>query len=412
FRASWICPVDSPPIPNAAVAVCDSKIISVGKFADVRANVPADSLITDLGDGAIVPGLVNAHTHLEFSHLSHPLGQPGIEFTDWIRLIVNQRSATLTKKSSDGKSHTIQQGIEESLASGVWTLGEIATAPIELSDYRSNRKNLSTLIFMEQLGRGRAVCETLKPALTSFLASAQPLDSIAGVGASPHAPYSVGAELLPQMVSQATTADRPVAMHLAETLAEREFVEHQTGKFVELMKDFGIWDPSIFAIRHSILETLKILASASSAIVVHGNYLNDQELDLIAEHTTNLAIAFCPRTHQFFGHSNYPLEKILARKINLCVGTDSRASSPDLNLYSELQQIAGAFPALDAGLVLSMGTANGAHALGIENERGTLSTGKTAALSLITPAGLSQAHPHHWMFTAASRCQPVLHAIT
>ena len=400
FLASWICPVDQPPIKNGAVAVRGSKIVSFGNAERVQASLPEQSQIVDLGLGAIIPGLINAHTHLEFSNLGAPLGQKGISFTDWIRLIVSQRDNQRKFSSSE----SIQAGLQESFQAGVWAIGEIATQPFCIDDYQLDSARHAVLIFMEQLGRGPLVCEEKRIELLSLFSLHS--DAIL-FGASPHAPYSVGPDLLVQIIEQSVERSRPVAMHLAETLAEREFIENLTGDFVSLLEEFGIWDPAAFQNRLSILGTLEILAQAPSALVVHGNYLKHDELDFIGSHRDRMSVAFCPRTHQFFGHSQYPLLEFLARKINVCVGTDSRASNPNLDLFNELRLVAASFPELDPLTILEMGTLNGAHALGMKNRFGSIAVGKSAALNLISNAD-ADTRDWDWLFSESSTCQPIV----
>ena len=420
YRAGWICPVDQPPISNGAIAVQREKIISVGRTADVKNDCPTESRVVDLGFGAIVPGLVNAHTHLEFSDLKQPLGGAGIEFTDWIRLIVARRNAASrpAQGADSPKSSAIALGLAQSLESGVNAIGEIATMPFEKSDYVADHP-ISCLVFLEQLGRGVEDCSQRESELTSFLNHVDPISAhkkLTGrdrgfvslaYGASPHAPYSVGTDLLQQIITQSQLHRIPVAMHLAETLAEREFVENTTGPFVELLKDFGIWNPAAFRNQLSNLEILSLLAE-TKALVVHGNYLTDSELDFVAAKNDRLSIAFCPRTHAFFGHAIYPLEKMLARGINVCVGTDSLASNPDLRLLEDLKLIKSTFPQLDANMVLQMATINGARALGITKSHGTIATGKTAAISYVVhPDSTNANSPYEWMFETETKCQPL-----
>ena len=121
-----------------------------------------------------------------------------------------------------------------------------------------------------------------------------------------------------------------------------------------------------------------------------------------------MSVVFCPRTHRFFGHSKYPLEKLRKRNINVAVGTDSRASNPDLDLFEELKLIADSFPGIGIGQILKMGTFNGAKALGCERKLGSISIGKEAAFSFIESAASStDASLERWIFSPESICRPV-----
>ena len=409
FRSKWVCPVDQPPIENGAVVVSENRIQEVGKFKSISHD--SDNVI-DLGQGALIPGLVNAHTHLEFSNIETPLGHPGIRFTDWIRLIVSCRNKANQDDTNQGdtnhsnKMQRIKRGIEESVRAGVSAIGEIATAPFRVEDYSSDSP-ICLVTFLEQLGRD----------VDSFPDKRIELDahfSLKGENeghtfcASPHAPYSVHPELLKQICEQARTQNRSVAMHIAETIAERELLEHRTGDFVELLKDFGVWNPETFASGCSILETLQTLSQVSNVLLIHGNYLSDIELNFIASQSKTMSVVFCPRTHRFFGHSKYPLEKLRKRNINVAVGTDSRASNPDLDLFEELKLIADSFPGIGIGQILKMGTFNGAKALGCERKLGSISIGKEAAFSFIeSDASSTDASLERWIFSPESICRPV-----
>ncbi len=414
YRARWVCPGDQPAIADGAIVVNNLEILSVGCFSRALDSVSMSNCqVIDLGEGVIIPGLVNTHTHLEFSDLEYPLGQPGINFTDWIRLIVSRRiesnQETGTTGSMNRKIAAIQRGIEESSESGVWAIGEIATMPVELDDYRNRPANMLLMCFLEQLGRDETAIPTREADLDAFFnqrgwVGSSPIQ----IGASPHAPYSVAPNLLRQICRQANAANRPVAMHLAETLAEREFVDHQTGEFVSLLQDFGVWNPGSPDSVLSIGETLKVLSSVPLSLIVHGNYLSDCELDFVSSCSERMSVAFCPRTHHFFGHSAYPLEKMLKRKINICLGTDSRASNPDLDLFEEAKFVANSFSRVDPRLILKMATLNGAHALGVTQAYGSLIAGKKPAMCLVThPGADSGDSPFDWMFDRDSKCAPL-----
>ena len=116
YRAAWVCPVSQPPIKNGCVLVVDDRIAAVETFSEAL-DVPGACRTIDLGNAAIIPGLINAHTHLEFSQLKQPLGQPGIKFTDWVRLIVGQRNDA-NKNDPQSKHDSIVKGIQESFQFG------------------------------------------------------------------------------------------------------------------------------------------------------------------------------------------------------------------------------------------------------------------------------------------------------
>ena len=341
YRAKWICPVDQEPIEDGAVVVRGNRVVTVGRFHSIGGE--ADKIV-DLGVGAIIPGLVNAHTHLEFSDLEQPLGHPGIGFTDWIRLVVSSRSESSTRP---GKSETIRAGLDEAFRSGTWVVGEIATEPVTLDAYQiSNGPSL--LVFLEQLGSNPSKFHDQQKQLSQFVESESQFRKVSNVrcGISPHAPYSVHPALLKQMCALAMDQQKPVAMHVAETRDELELIEDRRGHFVELLQGFGVWDPNPTETYQSILQILEQLSQAPRSLVVHGNYLKTSELEFIADHRAQMSVVFCPRTHQFFQHDPYPLTSLRRHKINVALGTDSRASNPDLDLFAESKLVARNFAGL------------------------------------------------------------------
>ncbi len=165
------------------------------------------------------------------------------------------------------------------------------------------------------------------------------------------------------MCSLAKTKQKPVAMHVAETREEIELIQNRSGGFVDLLQDFGVWNPNPDEAYQAILQILQSLSQAPQSLVVHGNYLVDSELDFIANHRESMSVVFCPRTHQYFKHEPYPLQNMLRRGICVALGTDSRASNPDLNLFEELKLVAHLFDDLQPERILKLGTVNGARRL-------------------------------------------------
>lgn len=381
YRAKWVLPIDRPPLENGAVLVRGHRIVSVDKFAALQRECQR---VVDLGVGAIIPGLVNAHTHLEFSNLSQPLGHPGIPFTDWIRLIVTNR---ISSNEANSKAGAIQSGLEEIHRTGTWTVGEIATLPMSLDDYRFN-SGFSMVSFLEQLGNDPTHFADKQDELARFFDQTVDDSNVHDMtlGVSPHAPYSVHPQLLRQICSLAQAKKRMVAMHIAETPEEIELIENGTGKFVALLKDFGVWNPGMET-HQSVIGILQHLSEAPRSLLVHGNYLRDSDLDFVANHRRSMSVVFCPRTHRFFAHPSYPLKQMRQRGINVALGTDSRASNPDLNLWTELKLVAAMFHDLRPIQILEMGTINGARALGCDDQVGSLAAGKKAALSFVALDG-------------------------
>ena len=382
--ADWILPVNQPPIANGAIVVDEAQRII---YAGPRANMPDCDVIEEYKGQAILPGLINAHTHLEFSDLHQPLGEAGMEFTRWISEVVAYRI-----KHGVDKAGAIKAGIEESIKSGVAAIGEIASQPVEVSVYAESSECFLN-VFQEALGAKMSDYDETILQLKKNTGLLQALEVAPGI--SPHAPYSVPPALLERLIALAEKKQMPVAMHIAETIAEREFVEHRRGPFLEMLKEFGVWRPEMYPAEGSILQIIQSLSRAVRSLVIHGNYLNEAELDFIATVKDKMSIVFCPRTHHYFRHTEYPLDQILNRSINLAIGTDSRASNPDLNLMSELKEIHQRFPNLSPEMILKMGTINGATALGVADRLGTLEKGRAGRFCFVKLTNAND--PYSWL---------------
>ncbi len=335
--------------------------------------MPTGTDETVFASSVILPGLVNAHTHLEFSDLSAPLGSAGMEFTDWIGEVIRFRG----RAGRASKADVIKIGLEQSARYGVAAIGEIATTPLVLKDYAGALPcPASVQVFFEQLGSDDGVIDQKISEAEQFFADS-PWDSVSAA-LSPHAPYSVGDRLFDSLMSLARQKQCSVSMHLAETRAEREFVENKTGPFLDMLRSFDVWRPTAYGRYGSILSILKEVARCASSLIIHGNYLTMDELDFIATVRDRMSVVFCPRTHAYFGHARYPLEEMLDRAINVAVGTDSLASNPDLDLLWELKEIHRRHPEVPIEKIVEIGTINGAEALGLDKSFGGLTTGQIA----------------------------------
>jgi cytosine/adenosine deaminase-related metal-dependent hydrolase len=187
-------------------------------------------------------------------------------------------------------------------------------------------------------------------------------------------------ELLKRLVALACDQNLPVAMHLAESREELQLLRDGTGPFQQLLDGRSMWDPDAIPRNSRPLDYLRVLSEAPRALVIHGNYLDDEEIAFLAEYRDRLSVVYCPRTHTYFGHEPYPLEKMLGAGVRVVLGTDSRASNPDLSLLAEMRFVAKRFPSLAPAAILEMGTQASADALGFGNEVGSIGPGKFADL--------------------------------
>jgi len=388
--------------------------------------------VDDLGNVAILPGLVNAHTHLEFSDLPEPIGTPGMPFVDWIRLVIDH-----FRQGQQTSPQTIRRGLQESFRAGTTTLGEIAQPGWSSEPFED--AGLDTTVFLELIAptadrippllelaprhvRSRSsagpCAEGDSPIFASRKWGQSPSRSLTQEGDSPifaarksgqspsgststwhpglgpHAPYSVLPELFNAAVSLSAASRVPMAFHLAESREELELLRSGGGPFRQRFEELGTCDPALFIPGRRPLDYLRQLAEAHRALVIHGNYLDDEEIAFLAERAERMAVVYCPRTHAFFQHDLYPLEQMLAAGAVVALGTDSRASSPDLSVLAEMRTVAKRHPDVAGDVVLQLGTLNAARALGRAAEIGSLEPGKHANLAVVALPPHDAADPH------------------
>ena len=364
LRARWVLPIDGPPIEGGYVAVTD------GVIAEVVATDPNRGPITDLGDVVLLPGLVNAHTHLEFSGLTKPLGARGMSLPAWIRTVIADRG-----RGDRDAAAAIAAGMRESEAAGVTAIGEIATSLA--SSYQLD-DSPRTLLFQEAIGFSAGRVDSVASEMERRVDAAGPM-----AGISPHAPYTVNPQLLARLVDLAVDRKLPIAMHLAESREELQLLRDGSGPFQELLAERSMWDDSAIPRGSRPLDYLRELARAPRSLAIHGNYFDAEEIAFAAAHRDRMSIVYCPRTHAYFEHEPYRLAAMLAAGVRVALGTDSRASNPDLNLLREVQEVASRFPQIDPATLLRMATLDAAEALGLSELVGSLTPGKQAELKMV-----------------------------
>ncbi|MBA4018261.1 MAG: hypothetical protein C0483_13910 [Pirellula sp.] len=364
--ARWIVPVDRPAVERGCVVVQGERILAVGAAEQV-----ATGRRVEYGDAVITPGFVNAHAHLEFSGLSAPLGERGMAFPDWIMNVLEYRRAP----EFDARGATFA-GLKESLRTGTTTLGDIASCLPSLL-LEEPPADLDVTSFIELIGLSEARAAAQAERLAEHLAKHSD-DARVRRGISPHAPYTIRPALLEAAVPASAGARVPLAFHLAESREELQLLATGDGPMVDYMRTLGAWDPTAIALGTRPLDYLRTLTKVHRALVIHGNYLADDEIDYLAAHAERLTTVYCPRTHDYFNHPPHPLPKLLERGASVALGTDGRCTNPDLSLLEEMRHTARQFPMLSPERILQLGTLDGAQALGLAAEVGSLTPGKRA----------------------------------
>ncbi len=371
LTARYVVPAGQPVIEDGAVLLRAGRVVGVG----ARGEFSADSRI-DYGDAVICPGFVNAHTHLELTSLAGRVPPTG-DFAGWLGRLVADLTA---REASEGDVESaVRDGVVHSIRAGVTLLGDITRAPARTRSVLSG-SNLRAVSFGEVIAIG-----TQRSKLDDRILAALPdgwSDARVRVGVSPHAPYTVEPDGLTACAKRATQAKAPICIHLAESPEETVFTETAAGSLADHLKAIGVWDDAIAPSGCRPVELVRRCGLLTErTICAHANYVTDAEIDILA--ASGASVAYCPRTHAAFGHEPHRFLDMLRAGVNVCVGTDSLASTPSLSVLDDLRFLHRAYPDVSPGVLLEMGTVNGAKGLGFSTSVGAISPGMPGDLVVV-----------------------------
>jgi len=373
-------PVCRPAIENGAVAISGNRIAAAGSWPEMKARFAEPA--TDLGAVVLMPGLINAHCHLDYTAMSG-LPQPR-QFSDWIKaLLALKAAAGYTDYAAAWLS-----GAAMLARTGCTTVADIEAVPELLPEVWSGTPlRVASFLEMTGLRSRRAPAEILGEAAAK-IESLKPERGLAGL--SPHALYSTTAPLLEETARLARKKNWRVTMHLAESPEEFEMFAHRRGAMFDWlepqrgMTDCGLGTP--------LEQVARCGLPGENFLAIHANYLTASDIQTLAR--TGSSVVHCPRSHAYFQHQRFAFEEMSAAGVNVCLGTDSLASvitsrrtKPELNLLAEMREFAGAHPGVAPEAVVEMATRNGARALGWQGRAGELSPGSWADLAAIPFAG-------------------------
>lgn len=372
-------PISGPPLRDGWIAVDCGRIVALGGPGDAG---PGNR--DDLGNVALLPGLVNAHTHLELSYLRSCIG-PATDFVSWIRSVVAMRNQHPDARAPEILSG-IQDGIEEAIRCGTALVGDISNTLVPF-DFLV-RSNLAAVLFHELIRFNTdepvALVKQATARIEALGSSLRVRTSLAA-----HAPYSV-APLLFEAIRRAVDERSfvPTSVHLCESAAEMEFIASGTGRWREFLGEVGAWNPLWAAPGGRPVEYLdKTGFFDDRVLAVHGVQMDRADLSLLAARGTTLVT--CPRSNGWTGAGTPPLDDFYKSGVRVAVGTDSLASTPDLNLFSELAAMRALAPSVPASALLESATRQGARALGFDSDYGTIEPGKCArVLAVAIPAAV------------------------
>ncbi|MEO7166645.1 MAG: amidohydrolase family protein [Spartobacteria bacterium] len=368
FRARTIVTMDGPPIDDGAVIVTDDRIAAVGRFAELRAQ---ETAVTDLGEVVLLPGLINAHCHLDFTALRGAIPRQR-SFADWI-LQINGRRRDF---SDDDYLASIADGFAEARRWGTTTIANIESMPALLA--RMAPPALRTWWFAELIDvRPRlSAAEMIADSLSYFRDKEKWLG---GFGLSPHAPYTTTPQLA-RLAAEAARAEKmPLTTHLAESAEEMEMFRDGRGPLFDLLQGLGRQMDDCGQGKTPLAVMLDREVMDEHWLVVHLNELTEEDFARL-ERGPRFHIAHCPRSSRYFEHRAFAFQRLSALGFNLCLGTDSLASNSSLSLFAEMQLVAEMHPWLAPERILEMVTWNAARALRQENSLGRIRAGFQADL--------------------------------
>lgn len=377
YTADWVLPIAKPPIHRGAVLVSGGTIAYVGDAASLPFE-PGSVRTVALGNAALMPGLVNAHSHLELTALRGFL--EGYEFRDWLRTLTAIRRDLM---SAEVLLDASRAGIREALRNGVTCLADTTDSGAPLAAMREY--GVRGIGYLEVFGPDAAQCQDAMAALRSRVLIERGRDtSLVRVGVSPHAPYSVSRALFSATADFARVESLPIAVHIAESPAEMLFVRDGLGPFADRLRarDIDVRPQARSPI--AFLDDAGVLAVRP--LLIHVIQADDADFVRIAD--AGASIVHCPISNAKLGHGIARLDQMIAHGIRTGLGTDSVASNDRMDLLGEARQAtlfhslrAGRPDALTAHDALSLATRGGAEALGLGDRIGTLEVGKEADLA-------------------------------
>lgn len=368
YRGRSILPMSRPAIEDGGIAVRGSEILSVGRWNDLLREHPGATRL-DLGEVILMPGLINAHCHLDYTMMRGALFGNG-PFSNWIQRLNAMRRSLDQSDYLDA----IASGLQELRHWGCSTVFNIESFPelvpflpespirvwwfLEVMDVRSRLQSAEALAgainFFEKAGEG-----------------------VGGFGISPHAPYTVSKDLYQLAGVYAQKYRMPLCTHLAESEEEVSMFLNAEGSLYEFLKSIGRpMDDCRGVTPVEVVIGQGLLPQGS--LLVHMNHLSGSDRELLRRTAGDYPVIHCPRTHEFFSREPFQLEFYQQAGIPVLLGTDSLASNHDLNMFAEMRAMASAYPHLDFMELLSMVTTRPAHAIGHSGRLGELSPGALA----------------------------------
>jgi cytosine/adenosine deaminase-related metal-dependent hydrolase len=383
YSASWLLNPNAPPLAGGALLVRDGTVVETGTLSALRSRHAVQ--VVDYPGCALLPGFVNAHTHLELSHFpswlhNSPVDYAPSRFADWIiQLIKIKRGLT-----DDDYRSSIKEGVRMCLESGTTAIGDIVSNPAMAEQYY--RSLLAGRLYFELLGQEGGLFQSKLTAAMAAVLDEDPHEIQSGL--SPHSPYTIAQEHLAAIRETAAVHRLPLAIHLSESRSEVDFVLDGSGDLASTFYPFVGWEPFLGnpprCSSTELLQSHGLLTPAT--VAVHCVHVSASDADIIK--TSGAHIALCPRSNELLDVGRAPVALFKKAGLPLTLGTDSLASNNSLSLWDELRFALETFPDdLSEQVVFSMVTSGGAAALGITATCGSLDAGRRADFQVVGYVG-------------------------
>ncbi|HEV8366523.1 MAG TPA: amidohydrolase family protein [Pyrinomonadaceae bacterium] len=385
YTASWLLQSASSQIENGALAIEGANIVAVGSRQFITEKFPTAS-VHEFPESAIIPGLINTHTHLELTVMRGYLENEEVDFFAWLRKLTIARKELMTP---DDIRVSATWGACEAVRSGITCVGD-ASDSAAMSMLALKEVGLRGIVFQESFGPEPSLAyhhfEELKTKVANLREAA---NEVVRVGVSPHAAYTVCSSQLELIAEFSQAENLPLMMHAAESAAEDSLIRDGCGIFADGLAKRNIhWStPGVSPIQYlrkiGVLETRPLLA--------HCIRVDEKDIDTLAE--TKSRIAHCPKSNAKFGHGRAPFARFLAERLDVGLGSDSVASNNTCDILEESRYAAltaRTDARVSAEQVFSVATVGGASCLGLGGATGQLEAGAQADFAVISLNGVHQ----------------------
>ena len=371
IRADFIYPVSSKPIKDGIIVVHPN-----GKIEDVLDSAEGiDPGRIEKLHGSISPGFVNAHCHLELSHLQGLIAEK-TGLVEFAKGVISKRNG----QTIEFIGEALQKADEDMRTAGIVAVGDISNGSHSFEVKRKSKLYYHT--FIELIGLNSASADKVMEVGQEIMKEARQK----GLNASfvPHAPYSTSYEIMQRVAKASGKEKKPVCIHNQESVEENKFFENKTGQFTDLYSTLNLPTDFFNATGKTSLQSyLQYMEAAASLMLVHNTFSSADDVDYAKRVHADLFWCLCPNANLYIENTLPDVKMLAENNCKITIGTDSLASNHRLDIMNELAVLKKNFPSLTMWQLLQWATLNGAQFLGIDQSCGSIENGKIPGLVLI-----------------------------